>query len=195
VDVFRLDSVAKAPWKNGGGTTRSLAVWPAGAGNGAEDWRVALSDIDKPGPFSDYSGYDRLLLPMAAGLRLGFDGAAPAPVPIFECIAFDGGAPTVAALDPASTAAPLQVVNVLLRRGTSTARLLPFPGSGRLHAPGGTIVLFTARGGFNVVVDAGRPQPLDAGSAAVIGDGRPVAFEPRRPWSLLVAAEIMPALT
>ena len=33
-----LASVPPQPWKNGGGTTRELLAWPAGA-----DWRVRLS--------------------------------------------------------------------------------------------------------------------------------------------------------
>jgi hypothetical protein len=193
MDVIRVDRLPATPWKNKGGTTRTLAVSPPDAGIDAEDWRVALSDVDRPGPFSSYVGYDRLLLPLGTGLRLGFDGAAPAPVPIYQAIAFDGATPTIATLEPEATGRPLQVVNLLLRRGVSTGSLRPFPGSGRLHKPAGTVVLYVTRGGFNVVLDGGRPQALEAGSAAVIGDGRPLAFEPGRPWSLMVAAVVVPA--
>ena len=44
-------SVAATPWRNGGGRTRELLVWPS-----AQDWRLRLSlaDIEHDGPFSAF---------------------------------------------------------------------------------------------------------------------------------------------
>lgn len=196
MDIIRVDRLPTAPWKNKGGTSRSLAVWPPHAAVDHEEWRVAVSDIDKAGPFSAYPGFDRLLLPLAVGLRLGFDGAAPAPVPIFETIAFDGGVPTACALDADAAAKGIQVVNLLLRRGRRSGRLQAYPGAGRVPAAGGAVVLLAARGGFHLVRGNDRHVALDAGHAAVetAGDAA-IAFEPYRPWSVLVAAVIEPART
>lgn len=194
MDIIRIDRLPVSPWKNKGGTTRTLAVWPPDAAVDAEDWRVAVSDIGRPGPFSPYPGFDRLLLPLGAGLRLGFDGAEPRPVPIFEAIAFDGGIPTTCALDANAAAAGLQVVNLLLRRGRQSGRLQAHPGAGRVHGAGGAAVLLTARGGFHLVRDNERPIALDAGHAIVqLASDATVAFEPYRPWSMLIAAVVQPA--
>ncbi|HJQ59356.1 MAG TPA: HutD family protein, partial [Vineibacter sp.] len=98
------------------------------------------SDIDRPGPFSAYPGFDRLLLPLAAGLRLGFDGATPQPVPILRPIAFDGGTPTEATLDADASGKKLQVFNLLMRRGVCTGRLQAHAGSGRWREAGAAVI-------------------------------------------------------
>jgi environmental stress-induced protein Ves len=45
-----VDLVA-APWKNGGGVTREVAAFPAGAGLDAFVWRVSIADVAQAGPF------------------------------------------------------------------------------------------------------------------------------------------------
>jgi len=66
------------PWANGGGTTRDLAIAPAGARVPAPafDWRLSLADIDRDGPFSPLPGVDRVFALVEGALRLRFDGAA-----------------------------------------------------------------------------------------------------------------------
>jgi uncharacterized protein len=50
------------PWKNGGGTTRTLAVAPDGASLDDFLWRVSLAQIDAPAAFSAFPGIDRTIL-------------------------------------------------------------------------------------------------------------------------------------
>lgn len=190
VEILRVDRLPSTPWKNRLGTTRAIAAAPPGADFDSADWRVDLSDIRGPADFSRLPGIDRLLMPLATGLRLGFEGAPPAAVEIFQPLAFDGAAQAACDVAP-EAAGGLSVVNLLLRRGRHTGRLAAFPGSGRLHAPGGAVVLYAARGNFTLVLDGGAPLRLDTGHAAVYRDATaPLAFDPARPWSLLVAATI-----
>jgi uncharacterized protein len=59
-------------WRNGGGTTRELLAWPAGA-----DWqvRVSVADIEADGPFSAYPGVERWFTVLqGAGVELSIDG-------------------------------------------------------------------------------------------------------------------------
>jgi environmental stress-induced protein Ves len=57
------------PWKNGGGFTTDIAV----SGPEPYAWRASRATVAKPGPFSDFSGYDRiLLLVKGSGCRLQF---------------------------------------------------------------------------------------------------------------------------
>ena len=53
--VVRLDPRAyrRTPWKNGGGITVDIA-------EDGDVWRFGRTPIVAPGPFSDYSGFDRL---------------------------------------------------------------------------------------------------------------------------------------
>ena len=57
--VVSLRTVPAEPWKNGGGTTRTLAVSPAGASLEDFLWRVSLAEVERSGPFSRFGGIDR----------------------------------------------------------------------------------------------------------------------------------------
>jgi environmental stress-induced protein Ves len=57
-----IDSVASIPWKNGGGTTRQLAVGPADATANDFAWRISIAEIGAPGEFSAFPGIDRTIL-------------------------------------------------------------------------------------------------------------------------------------
>ncbi len=65
-----------APWKNGGGSTTEIAVFPPGAGFDDFDWRVSLATIARSGAFSVFPGIDRSLCLVAGeGVTLTLDGA------------------------------------------------------------------------------------------------------------------------
>jgi environmental stress-induced protein Ves len=67
MDITRLDPAAyrRTPWKNGGGITIDIAdAYAPGAAPGSWSgmlWRLGRTRIVEPGPFSDLSGYDRIL--------------------------------------------------------------------------------------------------------------------------------------
>lgn len=64
---MRLDPAAyrRTPWKNGGGITIDIAdAYAPGAQPGGWSgmlWRLGRTQIVEPGPFSDLTGYDRIL--------------------------------------------------------------------------------------------------------------------------------------
>ncbi|MCH8622182.1 HutD family protein [Undibacterium sp. TS12] len=49
------------PWKNGGGSTTELAVFPAGAGLEHFVWRLSTATVSSNGPFSHFAQIDRTL--------------------------------------------------------------------------------------------------------------------------------------
>ena len=67
MDITRLDPAAyrRTPWKNGAGITIDIAdAYAPGAVAGSWSgmlWRLGRTQIIEPGPFSDLSGYDRIL--------------------------------------------------------------------------------------------------------------------------------------
>ncbi len=70
--VIREGEYVAAPWKNGGGVTREILR--ESRDGDAFDWRLSLATIDAPGPFSQFSGYDRtLVFVRGAGVELSFE--------------------------------------------------------------------------------------------------------------------------
>lgn len=64
-----------AAWKNGGGSTTEIAVFPPGAGFDDFDWRISLATIAQSGAFSVFPGIDRSLCLVAGdGVTLTLDG-------------------------------------------------------------------------------------------------------------------------
>jgi environmental stress-induced protein Ves len=57
-----IDSLPSIAWKNGGGTTRTLAVEPEGVGLEEFTWRISLAEIHGSGDFSSFPGIDRTIM-------------------------------------------------------------------------------------------------------------------------------------
>lgn len=57
--VIRATECPKTPWKNGGGSTKELMLWPADAGLDNFDWRISVADVEAEGPFSVFTGVQR----------------------------------------------------------------------------------------------------------------------------------------
>lgn len=71
IQRFTFDKLPVTPWKNGGGVTREVVTWPAGAGLDDFDWRVSIATIAADGPFSVFDGIDRtIVLLEGAGVKL-----------------------------------------------------------------------------------------------------------------------------
>jgi environmental stress-induced protein Ves len=56
LQVVQCERIAPQPWKNGGGETRELFVWPPG---GPWSLRISVADIRAEGPFSPFPGIER----------------------------------------------------------------------------------------------------------------------------------------
>jgi len=82
-DPIKLDPRAyrRTPWKNGGGVAVDIAdAYAPGAQAGSWSgmlWRLGRTEIVEGGPFSDLSGYDRILTVIGGrGLVLQIEGGA-----------------------------------------------------------------------------------------------------------------------
>jgi environmental stress-induced protein Ves len=114
--LIDAESVAAQPWRNGGGRTRELLVWPA-----TGDWqlRISRADVDAHGPFSAFPRVQRWFAVLRGnGVVLSFANtnhelkAGDAP------LHFDGGD----APDCRLIAGPTQDLNLMLRHGAATMR-------------------------------------------------------------------------
>ncbi|WP_114961913.1 HutD/Ves family protein [Tritonibacter mobilis] len=103
---FDAAQIEPVPWKNGGGTTRELAVR-----EGADGliWRLSLAEIAQNGPFSAFSGLWRVHTIIAGkGLRLHSSEAELEAKPLTP-LEFDGGL----ALEAQLIDGPCRAVNVI----------------------------------------------------------------------------------
>ena len=115
--VVRLEDVPATPWRNGGGVTRELAVWPQ-----ATDWtwRMSVAEVGQSGPFSRFDGVDRWFAVLAgSGVQLVVDQQAhhltAADAPFF----FDGAASTDCQLTDGAT----QDFNLMVQRSRTSAQM------------------------------------------------------------------------
>ena len=68
------------PWKNGGGSTTELAIFPEDAKLDHFIWRLSTASVNMAGPFSHFSQTDRTLAILSgAGLVLHTDESTHAP--------------------------------------------------------------------------------------------------------------------
>jgi environmental stress-induced protein Ves len=59
--VLRAENYRRMPWKNGGGETVEIAVFPQAAGLDDFGWRISMATVATDGPFSVFPGIDRTL--------------------------------------------------------------------------------------------------------------------------------------
>lgn len=150
---FQRDQLAVTPWKNGGGSTREIACWPAGAGMGDFGWRVSIATIAAAGPFSVFEGVDRsIMLLDGDGVRLRsadgqIDHQLDQPCRPFS---FNGDA----AIDCTLLGGASSDFNVMTRRGQWRAELRVLDAAATLEAaPHG--LLLALRGNWRL----GHQQP------------------------------------
>ena len=91
--IVRRSSFKPLPWKNGGGVTHEAARQPADGDR--YRWRVSVAQIERSGPFSDFSGYRRkMALLRGSGLELRFgDGQQLTLSRVGDLAEFDGAIP------------------------------------------------------------------------------------------------------
>lgn len=106
-----LQSVAPTPWRNGGGTTRELVVFPV---REHWHWRLSVADISQPGPFSQFEDVERWFAVLSgSGVRLSIDGTTQVLTRASAPVRFDGGAPARCEL----VDGPTQDFNLMVREG------------------------------------------------------------------------------
>jgi environmental stress-induced protein Ves len=92
--------LSPVPWKNGGGNTTQIAVFPPDAGFDDFDWRVSLATIAEDGAFSEFPGIERTLaLVDGHGMTLEVDGEPSLLTRSDPVAVFDGESRVVAKLN------------------------------------------------------------------------------------------------
>ncbi|HET6552574.1 MAG TPA: HutD family protein [Dyella sp.] len=156
--IIRVADTQPQSWKNGMGTTREIARFPANAGSEDFLWRVSVAEVSSAAPFSAFPGIDReIVLLEGDGFTMTLDGAHEhALVVPFEPFAFPGEA----RVDVAMAGGATRDFNLMIRRawGRGEVRPLAQPGS---HEPDPSCVLVYVARGMVTTID-GELQAGDA---------------------------------
>lgn len=152
--LLKSEHYTRSPWKNGGGVFTDIADAhrPGAAVNDWDSllWRFASTPIVAPGPFSHMPGIDRLQMVVGGrGLVLKsptqeFDEREP-----FTTVRFTGEMEIVTELE----AGPVEVVNLMARRGAAEIELGALQEPGERLLPAATHLLYAAQGDCNVHLD------------------------------------------
>lgn len=159
--LIRGADLVALPWKNGGGVTREVAAFPAGAGLDDFIWRVSLADVGQAGPFSHFAGVERILV-LLSGTGMILDeagGGAHALRQPFDVARFAGEAAIQARL----VDGPTRDFNLMLRRGSAHAEVDIWYGGGRRLLDADVALLFCMRGAAAVTLGGGAPMQLQYG--------------------------------
>ncbi len=152
--LLKSEDYTRSPWKNGGGIFTDIADAHR-AGSAVKDWdsllwRFAATPIVAPGPFSHMPGIDRLQMVVGGrGLVLKAPGQEFDEREPFTTVRFTGEHAIVTELE----AGPVEVVNLMARRGAVEIELLALrePGEQRLSA--GSHLVYAARGDCSIRLD------------------------------------------
>ncbi len=135
-------SYLRTPWKNGGGTTVDLAF------SGAV-WRFGRTPIVQPGPFSDYTGFDRVqVLVSGSGLVLDTPTGEIDVRQPFRPVRFTGETKIVSRLE----AGPVEVVNLIGARAKVKVDIAILDEDRTLILQPGTHIAYSPHGDATVAV-------------------------------------------
>ena len=148
MNVLRAATHKRMPWKNGGGETIEIALFPENATLADFDWRVSMATVATDGPFSIFEGIDRTLSILTGdGMSLAIDGREPVLLTTAsEPLAFAADVPVSAVL-PGGTITDL---NVMTRRGrlAHSVERLAVEGAKSVDVQHGTVLLLCRDGGI-----------------------------------------------
>lgn len=169
IDVYPVDSIVPEAWRNGGGTTRTIAT-------GDGPWRVSLASIERDGPYSRFPGIERTsLIVSGAGVTLTSDEAVVQLHP-FAAETYDGDVAWNATL----VGGPCVALNVMIATGRYSAYVGVVDAPVVVH-PGCTAIGIALGAGYTVAEGVETPG-RDVGPGHVLVSkhhARPLRLVPR----------------
>lgn len=169
----------ESAWKNGGGTTSEVMIWPPDADLNNFDWRISIADIESDGPFSLFPGIDRTLCILdGAGIFLDVAGRLQKLTAQSMPFRFAGDIDCRARL----LDGPISDLNVMTRRGRSEHRVI------RMGGRDGFAAKINAPLAIAVWISGSRPLLTPVGPVSL---GRRDALLCRRPGRWQIPADCL----
>ncbi|RZA24699.1 MAG: HutD family protein [Proteobacteria bacterium] len=182
------------PWKNGGGSTTELAIFPPDSTVQSEfDWRISLADLEGSGPFSSFPGFDRSITQISGEpMTLRHTGRPDKLLARYEPYSFAGELATDCILEGRA-----QDFNVMTRRGlaaTVESVTIETEPLRRVHKSGTTFIWVAFGSVLLHESSKGHDHRLDLHHAfEITGDYESVmTLKPREPDTLVFFVTIAP---
>lgn len=185
--IRRHRDYRRMAWKNGGGETAEIAIFPEGATLDTFDWRISMATVAADGPFSTFPGVDRTLCILKGkGLTLFPDSRGAILVEAAgQPVAFPSEVPITARLMDGQ----VTDFNVMTRRGRFRHHVsrMTLTGPADLKRHGLLMLVLLADGVAEVGVAASRSR-VEAGDTIFVQapDEDAVTIAPLSPLTLYI---------
>ncbi len=152
--VLRAADYVRMPWKNGAGSTLEIAR--DGDGLDAFAWRLSIADVTQPGPFSAFTGYQRIITVLEGeGMQLEVDGQMSRPLQALDAYAFSGDSQVQCSL----LGGAIHDFNLIYSPQRCSARLQWMAaGESSVFTSAATVLVFSAGDGLRVDVEGGEVE-------------------------------------
>ena len=177
ITILRASDRVATPWKNGGGITREVAIWPPGSKFHDFHWRISIAEVREVGPFSAFEGIDRIMTILSGQLELRLPDRTVVLDPMREPFVFAGDLPC----EGIPLGGPVTDLNVMVRRGHAAARVARFRSVTEAVAEPRAVVVATRRttvrlGNEECVLDVLDAALIADARVSVAGEGYAIAF-------------------
>lgn len=171
--LLRASGYKRMPWKNGGGETVEIAVFPPDASVDDFDWRISMATVASNGPFSIFPGIDRTLSILEGnGMVLAIAANNPLLLTIESApLPFPADVPVNATLYNG----PIVDLNVMTRRSTFRHSVQKRSGTFFADAAGNT-TLILALDSLTISGGSGKDR-LERLDSLMIENGSPFTVE------------------
>ena len=180
----------RSRWKNGGGQTAEIAVFPPGASLDHFGWRVSLARVETDGAFSVFPGIDRTLCVVGGvGMHLDIDRH---PLAFLDATSPPHGFPADIRAFARLAKGPVEDLNVMTRRGQFRHRVTRHAVASRLQLQlSAPLAMLICQSGCADIGAAGTGGQLVEGACVVLehGDAGPLAVDIAG-QSIVLAVEI-----
>jgi uncharacterized protein len=186
MQLIEASTLPAVPWKNGGGTTQTVAISPESAGFDDFAWRVSIAEVRESGSFSSFPDVDRtiVLLDGAGMILQGSNGSAYALTTPFEPHSMRGED----AVDAHLVNGPAHDFNVMARRGRAQATVKVWDRPDSLAGWTGDAVFYCPRGDFEVSVGGEAAWLPASWACSFSGRDATVHVAPKAPNAVLIGA-------
>ncbi|MEJ5081732.1 MULTISPECIES: HutD/Ves family protein [unclassified Ochrobactrum] len=173
--ILRSADHKRMPWKNGGGVTVEIAIYPENASVDNFDWRISTATVANDGPFSVFTGIDRTLSVLEGnGIVLDVEGVETTLTRETAPFAFGADASSSARL----IEGPITDLNVMTRRRNFAHQVerIVTNDSVIVEAESGTVLIFCAEGNFELKSDS-RIAHLDQHDCLILSEDTQFSVE------------------
>ncbi len=169
--VRRWLDIAPVLWKNSGGRTRELEVFPPQADFASFIWRASVADVDSDGDFSTFDDIDRTIVLLEGdGFKMQIDGATHDLRDRFAPFSFAGEAAVSVRLHGPAT----RDFNLMVRRSAAAGDITIFTEHDNMALPRDTVLLHMTQGNGLLTAQDGAQQRLRRGDTVRFQDGVPL---------------------